>query len=146
VTDVWDPDLTADELQKWENKNAYYAQVWAASNSTYLNSSPYAHTALVRAFEYREPLGIPADAAVRTASWWFVYAADKLWANVKEGRTIGRGGPGKKYEEKLWEGFELERWGAWEQELRNATEKTKDEGTRKLIGDALAQIARVAKQ
>jgi len=108
--------------QKWENKNAYYAQVWAASNVRCLNPSPYAHTALVVAFEHNRPSGMPLDAAVRTASWWFIHAADKLWANVKDGVAIQNGGPGERYQGKSWEGFERERWGVWEQGLRDARE------------------------
>jgi hypothetical protein len=151
--DVWDPDLTADDKQRWDNRNAFLAQLTAAAEVDYTNDwhhpmdfSVFGLWAFGAAFEKEAPADVSADTAGRAACWWFIYAADRLWANVENGRTWeGKIGSGLgKYEDKPWTGYNRERWGVWEERLVAAKATASDEDTKKLIEDALAHIERVS--
>jgi hypothetical protein len=151
-TDVYSPDLTADDMERWDNRNAFLAQLTAAAQVDYSNDSHHPMDfslfglwAFGFAFEEHAPAGVSSDTAVRAACWWFIYAADRLWANVENGREWeGQIGSGLgDYEKKDWTGYNRERWGVWKDGLLAAKSTTDSEDTKKLIEDALAQIIRV---
>lgn len=151
-TDPAELDTKPAERQSWENKNAFLAQLTAAADVDYesdkispMDFSLYALWSFRDAFETEASVQKPGDAAVRAACWWYIYAADRLWANVKHSRVfpkrsgISRG----KYEEKAWRGYNRERWAAWQNGLVNAQANDMDEESKILIRDALEHIKRV---
>jgi len=150
---VWSPDLTAEDKQRWDHRNAFLAQLAAAAQVDYksdwhhpMDFSLFGLWAFGTAFEKEAPADVSADTAVRAVCWWYIYAADRLWANVENGRVWeGKIGSGLgKYQDKPWTGYNRERWGVWEQGLMAAKGASTDGETKKLIEDALAHIKRVA--
>lgn len=141
--------MTPEEKQRWENRNAFLAQLTAAAPVDYssekfgpLDFSLYALLAFIVAFEKKTPADVPIDTAVRTACWWYIYAADKLYANAQHDRAFrgqtGQGGD--KYQEKSWTGYNRERWIIWEEGLQAAYATCTNEETRKLVSDALKHL------
>lgn len=150
-TNVYNPDLTADDIERWDNRNAFLAQLTAAAQVDYssdahhpMDFSLFALSAFGSAFDHA-PGGVSSDTAVRAACWWFIYAADRLWANVENGRewegAIGSGTG--YYKNKDWTGFNRERWGVWQDALLAAKDTTDSADTKKLIEAAWAHIIRV---
>jgi hypothetical protein len=140
-------------MQRWDNRNAFLAQLTAAAQVDYSNDwhhpldfSLFALWAFGFAFEEHAPAGVSSDTAVRAACWWLIYAADRLWANVENGRKWeGEIGSGLgDYEKKDWTGYNRERWGVWGEGLLAAKGTASDEDTRKLIENALAHIKRAS--
>lgn len=80
----------------------------------------------------------PMAVAVRTACIWALYAADRLWANVKHGRVFGNRGddPGTKITHEMWD--------SWRQALSDAQATCTEEDTKKLINKALAEMSRAS--
>ena len=55
----------------------------------------------------RSPASLGDTAAMEAACQWFIYAAERLWANVLNSSTYPKAagaGPGKRYEEEGWTG------------------------------------------
>lgn len=159
--DVYDPNLTADDIQRWDNRNAFLAQLTAAAEVDYsiaehhpMDFSLFGLQAFGVAFEGYAPAGASLDTAVRAACWWFIYAADRLWTNVENGREWeGEIGSGLgDYKTKGWTGYNRDRWGVWENYLLNASNDVLlgatvfSEDTQKLIKDALTQTKRITLQ
>ncbi|KAM3074927.1 hypothetical protein ACMFMG_008333 [Clarireedia jacksonii] len=145
--DVYSPTSTDREKTSYENQNAFLAQLLSTSKVSTgpdefetLDFSLFALWAFRDAFENEGNKS--KDLAIRSACWWLVFAAEKLWCNVVNKRNMPdkTGVGGDLYEKKGWVGFDRERWEIWRQGLRNA-----DRGreTGKLIKDALACIERV---
>ena len=151
--DAWNPNLTSEERQRWENRNAFLAQLTAAAQVNYTNNwhhpmdfSLFGLWALRTAFENETPAEeVPGDTTVRVACWWYIYAADRLWANVENGRVFeGKVGCGwGKYQNKSWTGYNRERWAVWEEGLVATKTTWTDRETKKLLEDTLACIKRV---
>lgn len=94
----------------------------------------------------RTPASLGDTAAMEAACWWFIYAAERLWANVVNNRSYPEAagaGPGKRYTEKGWTGYTRERWGIWEDALKEARSACQNEQMQKLIDEALASLRRV---
>lgn len=153
--DPWNPDLPTEDKQRWGNRNAFLAQLTAAAEVDYtsdwhhpMDFSVFGLWAFQTAFEKESPAeeGVSADTAVRAACQWYIYAADRLWANVENGRAFeGKIGSGLgKYQDKSWTGYNRERWAVWEQALVDAKATSTDEETKKLVQDTLECIKRVS--
>lgn len=92
------------------------------------------------------------DTLVDTAVSWavcmsvrFILAADRLWANVQNGRRYVQSSArtstvSAKYAETGWIGYECNRWEAWKQGLEEARAACTGEARKKLIEDALRRI------
>jgi hypothetical protein len=83
----------------------------------------------------KEPIGFhqPTECAVRAACMWFIYAADRLWANVRHGR-VSDGDDAKV--------MTREDWDSWSSIIVSAQEWTTEEETKHLIELALDNAKR----
>ncbi|PWY81905.1 hypothetical protein BO70DRAFT_379865 [Aspergillus heteromorphus CBS 117.55] len=93
------------EIQEWENRNAFMAQLTAAADHLghAMDFSIYGLYTFEEAFEKDKPV----EEAVRTACVWFIFAGKRLWENCRAGRVFGgEGDPPRR-------GFDLERWQLW---------------------------------
>ncbi|KAF9893071.1 hypothetical protein FE257_012482 [Aspergillus nanangensis] len=157
LTDVDPCDATLDPEQRkrWANLNAFLAQLTQAANISYpppkeearfspLDKSLRALWTLTMALESERPPALLANtAAMEAACQWFIYSAERLWANVLNDRTYPEAagaGPGKRYKEHAWAGYTHERWGNWEDALKEAWESCEDERMGKLIDDAMSSL------
>ncbi|PQE05152.1 ras GTPase activating protein [Rutstroemia sp. NJR-2017a BVV2] len=147
--DVYSPTLTDREKTSYENQNAFLAQLLATSK---VSTGPHefeAHFSLSALWVLRDAFenegNKSKDLAIRSACWWLVFAAEKLWFNVVNKRDMPdeTGVGGDLYEKKGWVGFDRERWEIWREGLRNAD---KGRETGKLFKDALACMERVMEQ
>src|SRR6185437_10550527 len=118
--------MEPEQKKRWANLNAFLAQLSQAADFHYTapNEPPNFHPidkslraiwTISNALENEEhPSKTPVNTAARRAvCLWFIYAADRLWANVQNGRIYVRGfgaGPG----------YKRERWNVWEQGLQDA--------------------------
>lgn len=144
--DAYSSTLTDREKTSYENKNAFLAQLLSTSKVGIgvhefepLDFSLFALWVFRDAFENKE--GKNKNLPIRVACWWLVFAAEKLWLNVVNEKSMsGRtGAGGDLYEKKGWIGYSRARWHIWREGLRNADG---DRETRKLISDALACMER----
>jgi len=119
-------NITNDESRGWENATAFFAQLTAASANT--GFSLWALTAFQYAFGPWETPTSPTDIAVQAACLWYVYAADRLWTHVDNDQQLD---------------YKRGKWNRYKQCLIDSQSEFTDIGTRKEIGDALAQIKRV---
>ncbi|KAJ5545080.1 hypothetical protein N7535_006531 [Penicillium sp. DV-2018c] len=156
--DPCDKSLESTQRARWVNLNAFLAQLTQAADIRYptpaeeprfspLDKSLRAIWTMAMALENdRPPSSLEDTAAMEAACQWFIYAADRLWANVINSRTYPEAsgaGPGKRYDKKGWTGYTRERWGFWEDALVEARAKFQDEGRmNKLIDDALVNLRR----
>ncbi|KAJ5262030.1 hypothetical protein N7497_004496 [Penicillium chrysogenum] len=155
--DPCDEALDSKQLDRWANLNAFLAQLTQAADIHYtppkeevrfspLDKSLRAIWTTAMALENERPLALLGDtAAMEAACQWFIYAAERLRANVLNSRTYPEAagaGPGKRYEEEGWTGYTRERWRIWEEALKEARTKCQDERMWKLIDDALASLRR----
>ncbi|CAG8898775.1 unnamed protein product [Penicillium egyptiacum] len=155
--DPCDAMLDSKQRDRWANLNAFLAQLTQAADIHYrppkeevqfcpLDKSLRAIWTMAMALENeRPPASLEDTAAMEAACQWFIYAAERLWANVLNNRTYPEAagaGPGKRYEEEGWPGYTRERWGIWEDGLREARAACEDERMWKLIDDALASLRR----
>ena len=125
----------------------FTAQLTASTNVDYSTDfigptdfSLYGLWTFCRAFEDESSSDIPPETAVRSACLWYIYAADRLWANVKNCRVFG--GPEAR-EKDPSSGYNRKRWDTWKEHLEAAQTAYTDEETKKLIQDALTHIKRV---
>jgi hypothetical protein len=84
----------------------------------------------------KEPIGFhqPTECAVRAACMWFIYAADRLWANVKH-RRVSDSDDGQIMTNKDWD--------SWSNVIVSAQEWVTEEETKSLIELALDNVERV---
>ncbi|KAH1295445.1 hypothetical protein KXW98_005601 [Aspergillus fumigatus] len=158
--DPCDITLASEQRDRWTKLNAFLAQLTQAADIHYpppgeevrffpLDKSLRAIWVMAMAFENeRPPSSLGDTAAMEAACLWFIYAAKRLWANVVNNRTypaVAGAGPGKRYEAAGWTGYTRERWGIWEDALKEARAACKIERMRVLINNALA-IANVAQR
>ncbi|GAD97534.1 hypothetical protein AN9206.2 [Paecilomyces variotii No. 5] len=155
--DPCDPKMDPKEKQRWANLNAFIAQLSQAAEVNYADKNVLFHPldkslrgiwTLQKALENGDhpPETLVGTAALRAAALWFIYAADRLWANVKNGRTYpeasGAGPGSQKYAQQGWKGFEEERWNIWAKGLQDAKAASTDEEEKALLEDALSHIKR----
>lgn len=126
--------LLKRNIENEEYGNAFLAQLTVAGVADF---SLKALWACRTAFEEEVPAG---ESAVRTACWWYIYMADRMWANVENGRVFQDkwGFPGDKYKKKKWTGYNHERWVVWEEGLLAAQTTCKNGETKKLIQSAIS--------
>ena len=140
--------MPADEARLWENKNAILARLTTASEIDYsgkllgnMDFSRYSWMAFREAFEDKRPPKLPAATTpVRTACWWFIYSAERLWANVNidnEQAPLWQAGvaEGSKYSPP-WSEYDREIWAVWEQGLLTAHSTCTDLETKKVNAQA----------
>ncbi|KAJ5520482.1 hypothetical protein N7463_000935 [Penicillium fimorum] len=149
--DPCDPTLDTKERERWANLNAFLAQLTEAA---YIDRTPpkkevpfapldrslRAIWCMTMAFENEL---LVDTAAMESACYWFIYAAERLWANVVHSCSYPAeygAGPGKRYKGKDWTGYTQERWGTWEDALKEARAKCQDQRMGKLMDDALASL------
>ncbi|KAL4992919.1 hypothetical protein BDV10DRAFT_180069 [Aspergillus recurvatus] len=150
--------LASTQRDRWANLSAFLAQLTQAADIHYtspkeevrfspLDKSLRAIWTMAMALENeRPPASLGDTAAMEAACQWFIYAAERLWANVLNDRTYPEAagaGPGKRYGGEGWTGYTRERWGIWEGALKEARAACEDERMSKLIDDALASLRRV---
>ncbi|KAH6681570.1 hypothetical protein B0J14DRAFT_576665 [Halenospora varia] len=166
VADEWNFDATdsspdAEEATCYENKSAFLAQLTASPANSVpdpenspgpFDFSLYALWACREAFEFSSEPRAPTVTSLQAVCHWFIYAADRLWANVQMKRDFrhkpSKSNPaeeGDAYKKKGWVGFNRERWELWVQGLKNARAEA-DEETAKLVESALKEIERVMDQ
>jgi hypothetical protein len=107
-----------------------------------MDNSIYATWVFEMALENLEhsPEILAHTATMEAACQWFIQGADRLWANVVNGRVFSQYIETRRDGSK---GFERERWDRWVRDLRRAEAACSDERMKKLIRDALANIKRV---
>lgn len=155
--DPCDPTLDSKQRDRWANLNAFLAQLTQAADIHYpspqeevrffpLDKSLRAIWTMAMALEdERPPASLGNTVAMEAACQWFIYAAERLWANVLNNRKYPEAsgaGPGKRYKEEDWTGYTRERWGIWKDALKDARGACETERMRKLIDDALASLRR----
>ncbi|SPN99074.1 uncharacterized protein DNG_02113 [Cephalotrichum gorgonifer] len=121
--DVREPDMTAEDLARIDNKSAFLARLTATSTpDDPFDFSLYALWALRCAFEEDCPPGHCNDAAIRNAAVWIKYSGKALRKFVVENREFeGRVAiPGPKFSDKSWKGFTQERWNVWKAGFQEA--------------------------
>ncbi|RHZ68722.1 hypothetical protein CDV55_105436 [Aspergillus turcosus] len=153
--DPCDSTLDSEQRSRWANLNAFLAQLTQAADIHYpppgeaarfspLDKSLRAIWTMAMALENeRSPASLGDTAAMEAACRWFIYAAERLWANVLNNRSYPEAagaGPGKGYTEKGLTGYTRERWGIWEDALKEARAACENEQMQKLIDDALASL------
>ena len=131
-------DVTAEEKRRWENAMAFVAQLTAVCDQT--DFSIWALTAFSYAFGPWNSPTTPTDVAIRVACQWFIYAGDKLWANVKNGRRFGSG------DVKEPPDFNRAVWDSWKRSLHDAQSNFADEQTQKMLHDALVEMGRLERE
>ncbi|RAH81511.1 hypothetical protein BO86DRAFT_430886 [Aspergillus japonicus CBS 114.51] len=123
------------EVQEWENRNAFMAQLTAAAAELGhpMDLSLYGLYACRSAFEEEEGLG---EEAVRAACIWFIHAGGRMWENCQARRGFGDRPQDPRF-------FDLPRWRRWEEGLRTASREFSRESTQELIQKALMEFGRV---
>ncbi|GAQ10113.1 hypothetical protein ALT_7434 [Aspergillus lentulus] len=159
--DPCDTTLASEQRNRWVNLNAFLAQLTQAADVHYtppgeevrffpLDKSLRAIWTMAMALENeRPPTTLGDTAAMEAVCQWLIYAAERLWANVVNNRTypeVAGAGPGKRYEEEGWTGYTRERWGIWEDGLKEARAACENERMRMLIDDALASMRATVSQ
>lgn len=123
---------------------AFLAQLSSAAEIDYKNLSPsdvdFSFWS-VWAFNALKPEGdriFPTDVAIRAASVWLVYAGDRLWANIKNGKAFNKVGddPGTVITREMWQ--------TWKQALVSVKATSMDEEARKLVDEALDKMSRIS--
>ncbi|KAL4888819.1 hypothetical protein BDV59DRAFT_210937 [Aspergillus ambiguus] len=152
--DPCDTALDSKQRDRWANLNAFLAQLTQAADIHYtphnevrfspLDKSLRAIWIMAMALENeRPPASLGDTAAMQAACQWFIYAAERLWANTLNNRIYPEAagaGPGKRYEAEGWTGYTRGRWEIWEDALKDARASCENERMWKLIDDALASL------
>jgi hypothetical protein len=83
--------------------------------------------------------------SIAAAATWFVYAAPTIKKFCRDGKSfegkVARGG--WDFKEQGWTGFSEERWKVWEERLKQAEGKAKDDATRELVEQAIKAMGEV---
>lgn len=147
----------AGQRARWVNLNAFLAQLTQGADIHYpphtegvrfspLDKSLRAIWTMAMALENeRPPASLGDTAAMEAVCQWFIYAAERLWANMTNHRsypTAAGAGPGKRYEQKGWAGYTRDRWAVWAAALEEARAECEDDRMRNLINDALTSLRR----
>ncbi|EPS27173.1 hypothetical protein PDE_02116 [Penicillium oxalicum 114-2] len=140
---------------RWVKLNAFLAQLTQAAWIDYpalgqearyspLDKSLRAIWSLSMALESESPPATLQDtAAMEAACQWLIYAGERLWINVLNARTypkVAGAGPGKGYHKRGWTGFTRERWGLWEDALKEGRAACNDQRILKLMEEALNSL------
>ncbi|GLA33142.1 hypothetical protein M752DRAFT_230074 [Aspergillus phoenicis ATCC 13157] len=121
------------DLQKWENRNAFMAQLTARANyfCEYMDASLYAFYSCRSAFE-QGPL---IEEAVRTACIWYIYAGQRVWENCQAQRHFGNDDdpPPRRC-------MTMEKWSLWKDRLKTAQLEFPRKSTQEMMRKALEEI------
>ncbi|GKZ20023.1 hypothetical protein AbraIFM66951_001615 [Aspergillus brasiliensis] len=122
------------ELQEWENRNAFMAQITAKADhlNHVMDSSPYALYACRETFEDSDPL---VEEAVRTSCIWYIYASQRIWENCQVQRAFGADDDNLPRRR-----FTMERWRIWKDGVKAAQLQFPRASTQEMIQKALAEI------
>lgn len=146
-----DLNLASKKKQRWVNLIAFTAQLSQAAppepryKENPLNWAHMALWSLRAAFEADiSPDEIVGTTTFQVACFWFIYAANAVWAYVEN--EIEAGGPyisspGPQYKHRDWKGFNRERWDVWVQALEHSQTRCHDSNreTMSIIVDALGK-------
>lgn len=144
-----DLKLVSEKKQRWVNLIAFTAQLsqaappWPKYDDNPLNWAHMALWSLRAAFEADiSPHEVVGTTTFQAACFWFIYAANAVWACVE--KEIEAGGsyvssPGSQYKHRDWKGFNRERWNIWVHALEHAQIRCHDSNTETMhmIVDAL---------
>ncbi|XRM46454.1 hypothetical protein ABZX51_009490 [Aspergillus tubingensis] len=122
------------ELQEWENRNAFMAQLTAKADHLghAIDASLYALWACRETFEECDPL---VEEAVRISCIWYIYAGQRMWENCQVQRIFGDAdGPPPRPR------FTMGKWHLWKDGLKAAQLLFSRVSTQEMIQKALAEI------
>ncbi|KAE8386312.1 hypothetical protein BDV23DRAFT_175564 [Aspergillus alliaceus] len=154
-----DPKTKPKERERWVKLNAFIAQLSQAADIRYppsgetfdmhcMDKSLHAIWTMQFALEHEmhTPEALVDTAAMEAACVWFIYAADRLWANVQHSRMydVSAGAGSNRFKERGWNGYTRERWELWHECLQDAKGACTDERMGNLLEDALAHMRRAA--
>jgi hypothetical protein len=153
--------ITSEEALCYYNKTVFLARLTSSSSNSVpdpetapgpFDFSLYALWAFREAFEDDVEHGVPRLIAIRAASLWMIYCAERLWANVLIKRKFiykptnhCNAQPGDRYyreKKRQWLGFNPERWNVWIQGLEEGLEVDNKE-VEALVQRALGEIENV---
>ena len=121
--------------------------VWLEEKAKF-NAMDYSSTALQVFSMALQSVELSVDTLARSAALpaacvWFIYAAERLWANVQNKRSyIQYDDNGDPVQERNYP-FTRDNWDSWKGCLETAKDACKDDVKKRLIEDALAEIRRV---
>ncbi|CAK44573.1 hypothetical protein AnigIFM59636_004649 [Aspergillus niger] len=122
------------ELQEWENRNAFMAQLTAKADHLghTIDASLYALWACRETFEECDPL---VEEAVRISCIWYIYASQRMWENCQVRRTFGDAdNPSPRQR------FTMKKWYHWRNGLKAAQLQFPRASTQEMIQKALTEI------
>ncbi|GKZ58744.1 hypothetical protein AnigIFM49718_004577 [Aspergillus niger] len=122
------------ELQEWENRNAFMAQLTAKADHLghTIDASLYALWACRETFEECDPL---VEEAVRISCIWYIYASQRMWENCQVRRTFGDAdNPSPRQR------FMMKKWYRWRNDLKAAQLQFPRASTQEMIQKALTEI------
>lgn len=132
---------TPEEIEKWENRNTFFARATATSKPfgdqskgfDPLDFSLFGYFELNKAFESEEIY----ETVVRTVCIWYIHAAEKLWDNCRIGRDhTNENTPDRR--------FDMNKWEFWKGGLMAARKGIYEiAGTQELIENAVTCVTRV---
>lgn len=155
AADLDDIGLSPEAKRRWENLVAFTAQLTQAApeEPPYpKNPTHWAHIALWSmhtAFEgdIRQQGELVRSTALRVACLWVIFAADAVWACLEKETLVESendgfgymGKPGSQFKDKIWKGFERERFDVWVGGMERAQQagEVPDGGTMDMINEAL---------
>ncbi|PYH66004.1 DUF3632 domain-containing protein [Aspergillus vadensis CBS 113365] len=122
------------ELQEWENRNAFMAQLTSKADHLghAIDASLYALWACRETFEECDPL---VEEAVRISCIWYIYAGQRMWENCQVQRTFGDADDPPPRPR-----FTMEKWHLWKNGLKAAQLQFTRVSTQEMIQKALAEI------
>ncbi|OJJ67733.1 hypothetical protein ASPBRDRAFT_186370 [Aspergillus brasiliensis CBS 101740] len=121
------------DLQEWENRNAFMAQLTARADHfcPVMDASLYAFYSCRSAFQ-EEPM---IEETVRTACIWYIHAGQRIWENCQVRRVFGDDDdpPPRR-------SFNMKKWRRYKKGLYVAQQAFPRESTQEMIRMALEEI------
>ncbi|GKZ48982.1 hypothetical protein AbraIFM66951_001230 [Aspergillus brasiliensis] len=121
------------DLQEWENRNAFMAQITAKADHLRhpMDVSLYALYSCRSAFEIDQLI----EEAVRTACIWYIYAGQRVWENCQIKRVYGDDDdpPPRRR-------FNMKKWRLWKDGLKAAQREFPRESTQEMLRKALEEV------
>ncbi|OJJ72502.1 hypothetical protein ASPBRDRAFT_123207 [Aspergillus brasiliensis CBS 101740] len=121
------------DLQEWENRNAFMAQITAKADHLRhpMDVSLYALYSCRSAFECDQLI----EEAVRTACIWYIYAGQRVWENCQIKRVYGDDDdpPPRRR-------FNMKKWRLWKDGLKAAQREFPRESTQEMLRKALEEV------
>ncbi|SMR48742.1 unnamed protein product [Zymoseptoria tritici ST99CH_3D1] len=148
MRDAWNlvPEERSDQQTKdhWINLNAFTASLVAAAESKSNGKPDFSLYCIWTVRDgLEEDLEMVPDFSIAAAATWFVFAAPTIKKFCREEKSfegkMAKGG--FEFQERGWTGFSEERWQVWEERLKVAEGRVKDESTKELVQQALKAVA-----